>query len=181
MNSLDISKNRSAQKYSRKEMLIRILWGFGKILFKLTPRPCFGLRAWLLRVYGAQLGKNFRTYASTQIYYPWNLMVGDDTSLGEWTLIYNLGPITIGSRTTVSQRAHLCAGTHDYNDPAMPLLKPPITIGNEVWICADVFVGPNVQIADRAIIGAASAVFRNVGKSLVVGGNPAEFLAKRDS
>lgn len=178
---LDITGNRSASKYSRKEIFMRVLWGFGKIIFRLTPRPCFRFRAWLLRMYGARLGRNFRTYASTHIYYPWNLNVGDDTSLGEWALVYNLGLISIGSRTTVSQRVHLCAGTHDYRDAAMPLLKPPISVGDEVWICADAFVGPNVRIADRAIIGGASAVFSDVAESAIVGGNPAQILKMRDT
>ena len=119
-------------------------------------------------------------YPSALIYFPWNLEIGDDSSIGEWALIYNLGSVTIGARTTISQRAHLCAGTHDYRQPAMSLLKHQISIGNEVWICADAFIGPNVTINDRAIVAATSTVVKNVEASEVVGGNPSKFIKTRD-
>jgi putative colanic acid biosynthesis acetyltransferase WcaF len=180
MSQLDIASNRAASKYTRKQLMLRVFWGFGKVVFRFSPRPCFGFRRWLLRCYGAQVGANVNIYPSALIYYPWNLQIGDNSSIGEWALVYNLGTVTIGSRTTISQRVHLCAGTHDYQKPDMPLIKPPIVIGDEVWVCADVFVGPNLTIDHRAIIGAASVVVKDVAASTVVGGNPASILKKRD-
>jgi putative colanic acid biosynthesis acetyltransferase WcaF len=177
--SLDINSNRAAAKYSRKELFLRVLWGFGKVVFRLTPRPCFGLRRAILRSFGAQVGSNVNIYPSALIYYPWNLEIGDDSSIGEWALVYNLGSVTIGARTTISQRVHLCAGTHDYRNPAMPLIKPPIIIGDEVWVCADAFIGPNVSIEARAIVAAASVVVKDVSAGDVVGGNPAKYIKAR--
>lgn len=157
-----------------------MLWGFGKIAFKLSPRPCFGFRRWLLRCFGASVGKKVNIYPSALIYYPWNLQIGEDSAIGEWALVYNLGPVAIGKSATVSQRVHLCAGTHDYKDPAMPLLKPSIVLGDEVWVCADAFVGPSVAIGDRAIIAAAAVVVKDVVPSAIVGGNPSRFIKQRD-
>ena len=177
--SLDITSNRSAQKYSRKELFLRVLWGCGKLVFRLTPRPCFGLRRGLLRMFGAKVGEQVNIYPSAIIYYPWNLEIAEGSAVGEWALIYNLGKVTIGARTTISQRVHLCAGTHDYRKPDMPLIKPPIVIGDEVWVCADAFIGPNVQIGDRAIVGAASVVMKDVKSSEIVAGNPAKLIKTR--
>ena len=56
----------------------------------------------------------------------------------------------------------------------MPLIKPPIEIGDEVWVCADAFIGPNVSIGARAIIAAAAVVVKDVSNSTIVGGNPAK-------
>jgi len=179
MSQLDINSNREVQKYSRIELLLRVLWGFGRLAFKLTPRPCFGLRRLILRMFGAQVGRNVNIYPSALIYYPWNLEIGDDSSIGEWALIYNLGTVTIGKRTTISQRVHLCAGTHDYREPTLPLLKPPIIVGDEVWICADAFVGPDVTVEDGAVVGACSVVTRIVKAWTVVVGNPAIFVRTR--
>lgn len=177
--ALDINSNRKAVKYSRKELVLRVLWGFGKLFFRLTPRPCFGLRRAILQNFGAKVGQGVHIYPSAIIYYPWNLEIGENSSIGEWSLVYNLGRVTIGERTTISQRVHLCAGTHDYRKPDMPLIKPPIMIGDEVWVCADAFVGPNVRIGDRAIVGAASVVMKDVAASEICAGNPAFKIKSR--
>jgi putative colanic acid biosynthesis acetyltransferase WcaF len=179
MSTLDIESNRSASKYTRKELFFRILWGFGKVVFRLTPRPCFSLRRAILRVFGAKLGSNVNIYPSALIYYPWNLKIGEDSSIGEWALVYNLGKVTIGARTTISQRVHLCAGTHDYQNLSMPLIKPPIEVGDDVWVCADAFIGPSVSIGERAIVAAAAVVVKDVENATIVGGNPAKFIKLR--
>lgn len=176
-----IQENRAAIKYSRMEQCRRIAWMAGRLVFQLTPRPCFALRRLILRCFGATVADGVRCYSSSHIYFPWNLAIGEDSSIGEDALIYNLGRITIGARTTISQRVHLCAGTHDYRDPTMPLLKPPITVGDSVWICADAFVGPGVRIGNGAILAARTVVMRDVEDWKVMAGNPACVVKTRES
>ena len=178
--TLDIDANRMAQKYTRKEQFSRVLWAMARPFFRFSPRVCFGWRRFLLRLFGAKVGRRTNIYNTAVIYMPWNLVIGELSSIGEWALIYNLGPIRIGDRATVSQRAHLCAGTHDYADPALPLLKPPISIGDQAWICADAFVGPGVSVGEGAVVGARAVVTRHVEPWVVVAGNPARFAKKRD-
>lgn len=177
--NLEVKANRRAKRYSWRELFYRVLWGVGRQFFRLTPRTFFALRRTILRLYGAKVGRGVHIYPSAHIYFPWNLKIGKNSAIGEWALIYNLGEITIGERTTISQRTHLCAGTHDYRDPTMPLLKPPIIVGNDVWVCADAFIGPNVEIADRAIVAACAVVVKDVKRGEMVGGNPARVIKKR--
>jgi putative colanic acid biosynthesis acetyltransferase WcaF len=180
MSQLDIQTNRSSQKYSKGEMLRRVLWGVGKLLFRFSPRLCFGWRRFVLRCFGAKIGAHMNIYPSTRIYFPWNLTVGDWSAIGEDVLIYNLGPVTLGEKVTVSHRAHLCAGTHDYRQPDMPLLKPPIEIRGQAWICADAFVGPGVIVGEGAVVGARAVVMKNVEPWMVVAGNPARVVKQRE-
>lgn len=178
-HTLDIAANRNAQKYTRKEQLLRVLWAFAVPLFRLSPRICFGWRAFLLRLFGAKIGRETHIYNSATIYMPWNFEIGGQSSVGEHAYIYNLGRITIGNRTTISQRAHLCAGTHDFTDPALPLLKPPIVVKDQAWICADTFIGPGVTIGEGAVVGARAVVVKNVEPWNIVAGNPARVVRKR--
>lgn len=178
-STLDINANRKAEKYSRHEIIRRILWGLIRPLFLFSPRPLFAWRVFLLRLFGAVVGRNVHIYNSATIYFPWNLEIGDYSAIGENACIYNLGPIKIGNKTTISQRAHLCAGTHDYIDPTFPLLKPPIIIADQVWICADAFIGPGVVISEGSVVGARAVVMNDVDPWQVVGGNPARFIKKR--
>ncbi len=175
----DIIENHRAKKYSRQESLRRGLWVVGLQSFRLTPRPCFSIRRAILRQFGAKVGNQVRTYASSYVYFPWNLAIDEYSSIGEWVLIYSIGQITIGARTTISQRAHLCAGSHDYRQNSMPLLKLPITIGDDVWICADAYIGPRVVVGHNSIVAACSVVVKNVEANAIVGGNPARFIKPR--
>lgn len=149
-------------------------------LFRYSPRPLFGWRRFLLRLFGARVGRQAHVYPSARVYLPWNLTLGAEASIGEWALVYNLGPVEIGAQATVSHRAHLCAGTHDYRDPALPLLRLPIVIGSQAWICADAFIGPNVRVGEGAIIGAAAVVVRDVPPWRIVAGNPARVIKTRE-
>lgn len=176
---MDIAANRAATKYSSGEFFRRVLWGFGKLLFRFSPRPCFGWRRFLLRCFGARIGREVHIYPSARIYFPWHLVVGDWSAVGEDAFIYNLGPVTIGQQVTISQRAHLCAGSHDYTDPAMPLLKPPIVVEDQAWICADAFLGPGVNVGQGAVVGARAVVMKNVEPWTVVAGNPAGVIKRR--
>ena len=176
---LDIRTNRAATKYSRREMALRVLWGAGQWLVRLSPRPAFGWRRWVLRRFGAEIGHDVHLYPSTRIYMPWNFRAEPWAAVGEDVLVYNLGPITIGERATVSHRAHLCAGTHDYRDASLPLLKPAITIGPQAWVCADAFVGPGVTVGEGAVVGAASVAMKDVPAWAVVAGNPARVVKQR--
>jgi putative colanic acid biosynthesis acetyltransferase WcaF len=177
--NVDVASNRAAQKYTMGEMVRRVLWGIGTLFFRFSPRPAFGWRRFVLRLFGAEVGEGVHIYNTATIYFPWKLRVGDHSAIGEDAMIYNLGLITIGKHVTVSQRAHLCAGTHDHTDPAMPLLKPPITVEDQAWVCADAFVGPNVTVGEGAIVGARAVAVKDVPPWSIVGGNPATFIKER--
>jgi putative colanic acid biosynthesis acetyltransferase WcaF len=168
----DLAANRAAQKWTFREKLGRVLWAAIQPLFRMSPRPLWGWRRFLLRLFGAKIAAGVHIHPTTRITIPWNVTIGHDVTIGDLVIIYALGPIEIGPRSTISQYAHLCAGTHDWRDPAMPLLKLPIRVGADVWVCADAFIGPGVVIGDRAIIGARSVVMKDVAQNSVGHGNP---------
>lgn len=177
---LDIAGNRRSRKWTRYELFGRLVWEtIGAPLMALSPRPLWGLRRGLLRLFGARVGRDVHIYPNVKIAVPWNLKIGDFAAVGAHAIIYSLGPIEIGRRATISQYAHLCAGTHDYVSPTFDLLKPPIAIGPDVWICANAFVGPGVSIGERAIVGACAVVTRDVDPDNIVAGNPARVISTR--
>ena len=173
---IDVESNRSARKWSRKELIARVLWALSRPLFRFSPRPCWAWRRFLLRLFGAKVGREVQIHPSTRVFMPWNLEIGDWSAVGFDALLYNLGPLKIGQRVTISQRAHLCGGSHDFRDSAMPLLKLPVTIDDEAWVGADAFVGPEVRVGKRAVVGARAVAVKDVEARTVVGGNPAEQL-----
>ena len=179
MMMIDVNSNRAAAKYTAREQSARVVWSGVKLLFRKSPRPCFAWRRALLRAFGAKVGAGVNVYPSATIYFPWNLRIEEHSAIGEDVLIYNLGLVTIGARVTISHRSHICAGTHDYTRQDFPLLKPPISVGSDAWVCADAFLGPGVCVGDGAIVGARAAVFRDVRAWTIVGGNPAKVIGSR--
>ena len=161
-------------------MIRRVVWTLIQPLFRFSPRPCFAWRRFLLRCFGAKLGRNVHVYPSAMIYFPWNLEAGEKSAIGEYAYIYNLGRETIGACATISHRAHLCAVTHDHTKSDFPLLRPPILIGDQSWVCADAFVGPGVTIGEGAIVGAGAVVTKDVPPWMIAVGNPARAIKRRE-
>lgn len=170
---IDVVANRRSRKWSRRSQAGRLAWGLAAPLFRLSPRPFWGWRRWLLRRFGATVGANVHLHPTVHITIPWNLTLEESCAVGDHAILYALGPIRIGARATISQRAHLCAGTHDITKPSRPLLKPPISIGDDAWICADAFIGPGVVVGEGAIVGARAVAMKNVPAGTIMAGNPA--------
>jgi putative colanic acid biosynthesis acetyltransferase WcaF len=175
----DHAANRKARKYSRSEQARRIAWSLGRLLIRMSPRPCFAWRRGVLRLFGAKVGAHVNVYPTTHLYMPWNVEIEDWAALGEDVLIYSLGNVRIGRSVTVSYRSHVCAGSHDLSDPTLPLLKPPVVIEEGVWIGTEAFIGPGVTVGAGAIVGARAVVVKNVGSLDVVAGNPARTISRR--
>lgn len=169
---VDITANRKARNYGRREQLGRVLWWLATPLFRFSPRHFWGWRIALLRLFGAEVGVQVHVFPSARITMPWNLRLGDQVAVGDHVILYALGVISLGNRATVSQRAHVCAGTHDHRDPTRPLLRQPINIGADAWVCADAFVGPNVRIGPGAILGARAVAMRDLPAGTTGYGNP---------
>ncbi|TVQ60380.1 MAG: colanic acid biosynthesis acetyltransferase WcaF [Phycisphaerales bacterium] len=171
---------RAKSPYSLGEKVRRALWMLvGQPLFSFTFHDWYGLRNWWLRRFGATIAPTARLRPSVKIEQPWRLTVGADTMVGDHAILYCLGPVTIGDHCSISQFAHLCAGTHDYTRPDMRLVKLPIVVGNEVWIAADAFVGPGVTIGDGAVVGARTSVYKDLEPWKVYAGNPARAIKDR--
>ena len=176
---LDLAGNRASRKYSNKEQSLRVLWIFGQWLIRLSPRPMFAWRRFVLRLFGAKVGKHVNFYSSTKFYMPWNVEIGDWTAFGEDAFIYSLGKVRIGKQATISYRAHICAGSHDFSDPQLALLKPPVAIEDQAWIGTDAFIGPGTTVGCGAIVGARAVVTKNVAPGHIVVGNPAKTVKIR--
>ena len=172
----DVSANRAARKYPRRIQVARVAWGAVSILFRFSPRPLWGWRRWLLRRFGATVGDQAHIHPTVRITMPWNLSLGTGCSVGDRAILYALGPIEIGARTTISQGAHLCAGTHDHRLAERPLLTPPIRVGADSWVAAEAFIGPGVTVGSTCIVGARAVVMRSVPNGQTVVGNPARSL-----
>jgi putative colanic acid biosynthesis acetyltransferase WcaF len=167
--------------YSKHDVLKRWLWLFiQSTLFRWSPRPFHGFRCFLLYLFGAKvsLGKVV-VFPTAKIAMPWNLTLADRAMIGPHANLYSLGAIRLEYGANISQNVHLCAGTHDHMRWDMPLRTGSIVIGRNVWIAADVFIGPNVTIGELCVVGARSVVMCDLPPRKICVGNPCRPIKER--
>lgn len=169
-------------RHSLESKVLRLVWNLvWSLLFRPTPRGIlYGWRRFLLRLFGAKIGKGVIVLPSCRIWQPWRLTMGDYSCLSEDVVCYSVDQISIGEQAVVSQGAFLCCASHDIASPIMELIHKPIVIGSQAWIAAWAFVGPGVAVGEGAVVGACAVVTRDVEQWTVVAGNPAKFIKRRE-
>jgi putative colanic acid biosynthesis acetyltransferase WcaF len=173
--------SKVAPSFSLANRLARVVWGAVYVLFFVpTPRVWHAWRRGVLRAFGAKIGPGVHIYPRVKIWAPWNLSIEALAGVANGVTLYSMGRISIGERCVISQGAHLCTGSHDFNDPLFQLTADPITIGREVWICAEAFICPGAEIAEGAVVGARSVVTHSLrDRWTVYGGVPAKKISTR--
>ncbi|MFL5482643.1 MAG: putative colanic acid biosynthesis acetyltransferase [Gemmatimonadaceae bacterium] len=176
----DLSRFRVPPGFRGKSaLLVQMWWLVDATLFRWSPQILYGWRRWLLRLFGAEVGRGALIRSSARITYPWKLRIGDHSWVGDETVIYNLGDIHIGANVAIAHRVYLCAGSHDYRDLSFPIVARSIVVEDEVWLANDVFVGPGCRIGRGAVVGARSSVFADLAGAMICYGNPAKAVTPR--
>jgi putative colanic acid biosynthesis acetyltransferase WcaF len=180
-----ISAETAADPYLRpafsvRDRLRRLNWNLcWAILYRTSPRPLHSWRAFLLRLFGAKMGPDCHFYPGSKVWAPWNLICAEQVTAGDGAEIYNPAPVTLGSHAILSQEAYLCGATHDYDDPAFPLIAYATNIGAYAWVCARASVAPGVNIGEGAVLGLGSVATRNLDPWGVYAGVPAVKVKER--
>jgi putative colanic acid biosynthesis acetyltransferase WcaF len=166
--------------FSLRDRLRRLNWNICWALFyRTSPRPLHSWRAFLLQLFGATMGPDCHFYPRSKVWAPWNLICADQVTAGDGAEIYNPAPITLGSHAILSQDAYVCAATHDYDDPAFPLIAYAMTIGAYAWVCARASVAPGVNMGEGAVLGLGSVATRSLDAWTVYAGVPAVKVKER--
>ena len=153
-------------------------WSY-RLLFRPSPFSADGWRRMILRMFKAKIAPSAVIHRNVRIIHPWNLTVEDHAVILHGAILDCQAPVHIGKGACISQLAHLCTATHEYQDRHMPIVGKPIKIGQGCWLAADVFVGSGVGIGDGAVIGARASVFRDVQPGMLMVGSPARKSRRR--
>lgn len=166
--------------FSTKNRVRRLMWNLACFfLFRPSPNVLHGWRSFLLRCFGARVGKGVHVYPRVKIWAPWNIELKDQCGIANGTTLYSQGPISIGRRAVISQDSYICTGTHDYTLKGQPLITSPIIIEDYVWVAAGVFVNPGVIIHEGAVIAARSVVTKDMPSWMICGGHPCKVIKER--
>lgn len=163
----------------KNAITVQFWWLVQASFFACSPQFLYGWRRFLLRLFGARIGKNVIIRPSAKITYPWKLTIGDNAWIGDNVDLYTLGEIDIGSNTVISQKSYLCTASHDYTKENFDIYQRKIVIEDEVWIASDVFIAPGITIGSGAVIGARSTVLSDMPAGMICYGYPAKPIKPR--
>ena len=177
---VDLSKYNQSWYSRGKSGLIVLLWWFIQgTLFRFSLHNMYEWRNFLLRLFGANIGRKVKIRSTAKFTYPWKVSIGDFSWVGDDVYLYSLDEIKIGKNCVISQKAYLCTGSHDIEDPAFGLITKPVVVEDGAWIAADVFIYPGVIVRENAVAAARSTITRSIPANNVYAGSPAKFLKKR--
>ncbi|NWF44270.1 colanic acid biosynthesis acetyltransferase WcaF [Hydrogenophaga sp. D2P1] len=176
----DLSRFSIAEDFRGRSGLIVLAWQIVQATaFGLSPQPFYLWRRWLLRLFGAKVGKGAIIRPTARVTYPWKVELGEHCWIGDNTALYSLGEIKIGDHAVISQRCYICTGSHDIANITFPLTATPIVIEAEAWVATDCFVYPGVTIGRGAIIAARSTVLSDIPSGVIAAGCPATVRKER--
>ena len=180
MEKTDLSKYDNSW-YHPGIKVVCIVWYFVNLLFFVSHTiPLSGFKLCLLKLFGAKLGRGVVIKPGVNIKYPWKLVIGDYSWIGEDVWIDNLEQVIIGSNGCISQGALLLTGNHDYKTSSFDLITGEITLEDGVWIGAKSIVGPGVRCGSHSILTVGSFTSNDLDAYGIYQGNPAVKVRSRE-
>jgi len=158
----------------------QIAWYYVNVLLFMNPlNPFSSLKVFVLRLFGARIGRDVNIKPSVNIKFPWKLTIGDRAWIGEDTWIDNLSPVHIGSSVTLSQGALLLTGSHNAMKTTFDFVSGEIILEDGVWIGARAVVTGGVTCKTHSILGTNGVAESNLNAYTIYKGNPAVPVIER--
>lgn len=158
----------------------QLLWFYvGDFLVQTYWIPSAKFKATILRLFGAKIGKGVNIKPHVKIKFPWHLVVGDYTWIGENVWIDNLVQVTIESHCCISQGVYFCTGNHNWSKPNFDLITGEIYIEESSWIGAKAVVGPGVKVEKGAVLCVGSVATKLLQSMHIYSGNPCRIIKSR--
>lgn len=158
----------------------RLLWYFiNEIFVRCHWMPISCIKVWILRSFGAHIGKSVVIRPGVKIKYPWKLTIEDFVWIGEDVCIDNLSEVTIASNSCVSMGAMLLCGNHDYRSERFDLKVGEIHVEEGAWIGARATVVGGVRVGREAILAVGSVATADLRPEGIYQGNPAQWKRER--
>lgn len=180
MNKTDLSKYNN-DWYKPGSKLKMTIWFFVNAMFLASSWiPISSIKVFLLRLFGAEIGKGVIIKPSVNIKYPWKLKIGNHVWIGENVWIDNLEQVTIANNVCISQGAMLLTGNHNYKKTTFDLFLGSIVLEEGAWVGAQSIVCPGVVCMSHSILSVGSVLSSNTEPYYIYSGNPATKIRKRE-
>lgn len=177
---VDLSRPDNSEYEIGRSYVVWTLWYFlGSPLVRSRVLPFSSVKCWILRLFGAQVGRGVYIKPGVAVKFPWRLSVGDHCWIGEDAWIDNLAQVTLGAHACISQGAYLCTGNHDWSTSNMKLFRKPIVVRDGCWVGARATLCPGTILGTGAVLAVGAVATKEIPSYQIWGGNPAHFVRHR--
>lgn len=163
----------------KNAFVVQLWWVIQSVFFRNSPQFLYGFRNFLLRLFGAKIGKNVIIRPTVRITYPWKVSIGDNSWIGDDVVLYSLGQIEIGKNVVISQKSYICTASHDYLQTDFPIFAKKNVIKDQCWLATDVFVAPGITIGESTVVGSRSSVYKDLPPNKICFGTPVKIIKNR--
>jgi putative colanic acid biosynthesis acetyltransferase WcaF len=154
-------------------------WGLVEVLLVSNPLQVSSrLRRAALVAFGARIGAGVVLRPRLRVRFPWKLVVGDHSWIGEDVWLHNQDHLSIGRDAVISQGTFITTGSHAYRRD-MALVTRPVVVGDGAWITARCIVLGGSRIGVSAVVTPGTVVTGEVPEATVFGTPGGQVLGPR--
>ncbi len=115
------------------------------------------------------------------------LRCGDDVEIGVDNFLQASGGLSLGDRVITGPGVQIWTINHNFDDVTRPIDEQgyeyaPVSIGDDCWLGAGVFVMPGVVLPEGCVVSAHSVVAcKKYPPYVILAGHPARVIGHRDA
>jgi acetyltransferase-like isoleucine patch superfamily enzyme len=142
--------------------------------------PSHFIRRFFYRLSGMKIGRGSTLHMGARFYNPENIVIGDDSIIGENAVLDGRDSLIIGNHVDIATGVMIYNGEHDIKDENFSAVFSPVKVEDYVFIGPRAIILPGVIVKKGAVIGAGAVVTKDVEELSIVGGVPAKEIRKRE-
>jgi len=177
-NGKELSFNQALPKV--KNRVFNIGLDFKLMILRWTGFiPSHSWRNFIYRLTGIKIGSGSTFHMWANFFQPKNIILGEDTIIGNRCFLDGRAAIKIGSHVDIASEVMIYNSEHDVHDPDFKAIEQPVMIDDYVFIGPRAIIMPGIKIGRGAVIAAGAVVTKDVGQGEIVGGVPAVKIGER--
>lgn len=154
------------------------------VVFKMNIAGCVPFhhyRRFVYRLYGVKIGKGSTIHMYARFYNPVNIIIGEDTIIGEGIVLDGRDTLKIGDHVDIASEVMIYNSEHNVQSESFEPISGPVIIEDYVFIGPRAIILPGVTIGKGAVVGAGAVVTKSVNPFEIVGGVPAKVIGVRQN